>query len=273
MGDPRPIGIFDSGVGGLTVVRAVMDALPHESFVYFGDTARCPYGNRSIGEIQGFAIEIAEHLVGEDVKLILIACNAATSAALEEVAASAPVPVVGVIAPALRTAVRATRNGRVGLIGTRATVESGAYERALEHLGYAEVRLFAEACPRFVDFVEKGDTTSPELMEAARTYLAPLQRAGVDTLILGCTHYPLLLGALHHVMGPDVLLVSSAEETAKDVYEVLASTASLRDSTERPVHRFESSGDPELFRTLGSRFLGPEMQQVVHVTPQAAHAG
>lgn len=264
MGDPRPIGVFDSGVGGLTVVRSIIDELPRESIVYFGDTARYPYGPRRLEEIREFAVQIAEHLVEGDVKLIVVACNSATAAALEDVSAAVAVPVVGVIQPAVRAAIRATRNGRVGLIGTQATVGSGAYQEAFRRAG-DDVRVIAQACPSFVEFVERGDTTSPALMEAAAQYLAPLQAARVDTLILGCTHYPLLRGAIHHVMGPGVLLISSAEETAMDVYDVLSSGHLLRDGPGSPEHRFESSGEPERFAVLGRRFLGPEFRGALRV--------
>src|SRR6266511_3855815 len=275
MADPRAIGVFDSGIGGITVVRAIMDELPFEPVVYFGDHARFPYGPRSLWEIRGFAVEIARHLVDRDVKLIVVACNAATSAALDDVADAVPVPVVGVIEPAVRAAARASRNGTVGLIGTQATVSSGAYQRAFGRIA-PEVRVVARACPLFVEFVERGDTTSPALMRAAEEYLGPLQEEGVDTLILGCTHYPLLRGAIHHVMGPGVLLISSAEETANDVYDVLASKGLLADPAEGgrdlPVHRFESSGDPSRFSLLGRRFLGPEFQGAVRV-PLASPGG
>jgi glutamate racemase len=262
--------VFDSGIGGLTVVRAIMDELPLEPVVYFGDHARFPYGPRSLEEIRRFSLEIARHLVEEDVKLIVVACNAATSAALDDVADAVPVPVVGVIDPAVRAATRATRNEVVGLIGTQATVSSGAYQRAFGRLA-PQVEVVAQACPRFVEFVERGDTTSPALMREAQEYLGPLQEAGVDTLILGCTHYPLLRGAIHHVMGPGVLLISSAEEAANDVYDVLASKGLLADGAEAdgfepPVHRFESSGDPSRFSVLGRRFLGPEFRTAVQVS-------
>jgi glutamate racemase len=268
MSDPRPIGVFDSGIGGLTVVRAIMDELPLEPVVYFGDHARFPYGPRPLDEIRRFAVEIARHLMDEDVKVIVVACNAATSAALDEVADAVPVPVVGVIEPAVRAAARATRNGYVGLIGTQATISSGAYRRAFDRIA-PEVTVVARACPLFVEFVERGDTTSPGLLRVAEEYLAPLQDEGVDTLILGCTHYPLLRGAIHRVMGAGVLLISSAEETANDVYDVLASKGLLIDgeegALELPTHRFESSGDPSRFSILGRRFLGPEFQGAVQV--------
>jgi glutamate racemase len=267
MSDRRPIGVFDSGLGGLTVVRSVIDDLPQETIVYFGDTARFPYGPRPIEELRTFAVEIAGHLIAEDVKLIVVACNSATAAALDQVVAAVPVPVIGVIEPAVRAAVRATRNGRVGLIGTVATVESGAYQRAFQQLA-TEIEVMARSCPLFVEFVERGDTTSPELLRTAAAYLMPLKQAGVDTVILGCTHYPLLRGAIHHVMGDDVLLLSSADETASDVYEVLAQGEMLADGGEPPVHRFQSSGDPGWFATLGRRFLGPEFNGAVHVSLQ-----
>jgi glutamate racemase len=269
--DSRPIGIFDSGVGGLTVVRSIIDELPGESIVYYGDTARCPYGPRPLDEIRGFAVGIAEHLVLRDVKLLVVACNSSTAAALDEIRAAVRVPVAAVIEPAVRAALRATRNGRIGLIGTQATVASGAYQRAVAGSGAGpDVQVVARACPLFVEFVERGDTTSPELMAAAEGYLRPLQRAGVDTVILGCTHYPLLRGALHHVMGPDVLLISSADETASDVYEMLSSQGMLREEAGPPVHRFECSGDPEVFATLGRRFLGPEFLDAERVEPSLA---
>ncbi len=267
--DNRPIGVFDSGVGGLTVVRAIFDALPQESIVYFGDTGRYPYGPRSLEEVRGFALQITEHLLQQDVKLIVVACNAATAAALEDVATAAPVPVIGVIEPAVRTALRATRNRRIGLIGTELTVNSGAYNRALQRLGEG-VQMVARACPRFVEFVEAGDTTSDELLDTAAAYLQPLKDAGIDTLILGCTHYPLLRGALHFVMGPEVLLLSSAEETASDVYGVLASSGALNSSGDPPVHRFETSGDARRFAELGALFLGPEVQHVKGVSLEVA---
>ena len=254
MSDRRPIGVFDSGLGGLTVVRAIIDDLPSETVVYFGDTARFPYGPRSIEELRVFAVEIARHLLVEDVKLIVVACNSATAAALDEVTAAVPVPVIGVIEPAVRAAIRATRNGRVGLIGTVATVESRTYQRAFGRLA-PHIEVLAQA-------------TSSDLIRTAQGYLGPLKEAGVDTVILGCTHYPLLRGAIHHVMGDDVLLLSSADETASDVYEVLARDDLLANGDEGPVHRFQSSGDPAWFATLGRRFLGPEFNGAVQVSLQ-----
>jgi glutamate racemase len=243
-----------------------MDDLPDESIVYFGDTGRYPYGPRPLPQIRAFAVQIASYLAEQGVKLIVVACNSATAAALDDVAAAAsPIPVIGVIEPAVRSAVRHTRNGRVGLVGTVATVSSGAYQRAVASAG-GDVALLARACPSFVEFVERGDTTSPALLDSARKYLAPLQEAGVDTLILGCTHYPFLRGAIHHVMGDGVLLLSSAEETADDVYETLSRNDALSDGDPSPQHRFESSGDAATFAALGARFLGPELQDVRSVS-------
>jgi glutamate racemase len=263
MGDVRPIGVFDSGLGGLTVARAVMEVLPHESVVYFGDTARFPYGPRPLEETRAFSVEIARYLVGRDAKLVVIACNTATSAALEDVTEAVAVPVIGVIEPAVRAAIKATRRGRVGLIGTDATVASGSYDRVLRWLDPGgEIELVAQACPQFVEFVERGDTTSPELLRIADSYLTLLRVADIDTLILGCTHYPLLRAAIRSVLGDDVTIVSSAEETAVAVYETLRSGDALREETSPPQHAFESSGDTARFATLLTLFSRPEFHDV-----------
>jgi glutamate racemase len=253
--------MFDSGVGGLTVARAVMDLLPGESVVYFGDTARSPYGPRPVEEIRAFAREIAAYLLERDVKALVVACNSIEVAAIEDLTSPALTSVVGVIDPGVRAALRITRNGRIGVIGTEATIRSGAYTRAVKRES-GDVPLHAEACPEFVPYVERGDTTSDELLSVARRYLAPLVRAGIDTLILGCTHYPLLSGLIQVVMGPDVVLVSSAEETAKDVYAMLLREDLLSRSPAAPRHEFICSGDAESFLALGERFLGPEISDV-----------
>lgn len=256
-----PIGIFDSGFGGLTVARAVIDQLPHEPVLYLGDTARQPYGSRRISEVREYALDCLDHLVGQGVKTLVIACNSASAAVLRDARERYDVPVVEVIVPATRRAVSATRNGRVGVICTRATATSKAYDDAFA--ANPAVELHTQACPRFVEFVEAGLTSGPELLEVARDYLQPLIDLDVDTLVLGCTHYPLLTGVLSYVMGDDVTLVSSAEETAKDVYALL-----VRDGLERdtalgaPEHRFLTTGRPEEFAELGRRFLGPEIQSV-----------
>src|SRR5918996_2423200 len=268
MSDPRPVGIFDSGVGGLTVVRAVLDLVPGEPVMYFGDTARAPYGPRDVEEIRAFAREIAAFLLDRDVKMLVVACNAIESNAIEDLSERANVPLVGVIEPGVRAALRATRNGRVGVIGTEATIATGEYERALREAD-GGVDLVSRACPAFVPHVERGDTTSEELLTVAREYLAPLRDAGVDTVILGCTHYPLLSGLISHVMGPDVVLVSSAEEAARDLYGILLREGSLADEGGPPGHEFLCSGDAESFKELGGRFLGPEVSDVrpVEVRP------
>ncbi|CAA9363000.1 MAG: Glutamate racemase [uncultured Nocardioidaceae bacterium] len=254
-----PIGIFDSGFGGLTVARAVIDQLPHEPVLYLGDTARQPYGPRPIGEVRGYALECLDHLVDEGVKLLVIACNSASAAVLRDARQRYPVPVVEVIYPATRRAVAASRNGQIGVICTRATAESMAYDDAFAAAPH--VTLHTRVCPRFVELVEAGVTGGPELLEAAHTYLDPLTSAGIDALILGCTHYPLLTGAISYVMGDQVTLVSSAEETAKDVYRTLLRTGLERSAdVGPPEHRFLTTGDPDEFHRIGRRFLGPELQ-------------
>jgi glutamate racemase len=254
----RPIGIFDSGVGGLTVARAVLDQLPHEPIHYVGDTARGPYGPLPIADVRAYALDIMDHLVASGVKMLVIACNSASAAVLRDARERYDVPVVEVVHPAVRRAVRATRAGRVGVIGTRATITSRAYDDAFA--AALDLDLTTQACPRFVEFVEAGITGGDELLSVAREYLAPLQEADVDTLVLGCTHYPLLTGVISYVMGDGVTLVSSAEETAKDVYRTLVAHDLVRDSMlPEPQHRFISTGDSETFTRLGHRFLGPEI--------------
>ncbi|MDP9418189.1 MAG: glutamate racemase [Actinomycetota bacterium] len=254
-----PIGIFDSGVGGLTVARAVLDQLPHEQVLYVADTAHQPYGPKRIAEVRRYALDVMDSLVGQGVKMLVIACNAATSAVLHDARERYDVPVVEVIRPAVRRAIAATRNGRVGVICTRVTATSGAYEDAFAAAPGATVT--TRACPRFVEFVERGVTTGSEVLAAAHEYLDPVIADGVDTLVLGCTHYPLLTGVIGYVMGDEVTLVSSAEETAKDAYRVLVANDLLRDpDLPPPIHRFLATGDSRLFERLGQRFLGPEFR-------------
>jgi glutamate racemase len=262
-----PIGIFDSGVGGLTVARTILGQLPDERLLYIGDTARGPYGPLPIAEVRRNALEVLDHLVDSGVKLLVIACNTASAACLRDARERYDVPVVEVILPAVRRAVAATRNGRVGVIGTVATITSGAYQDAFA--AAPQVSVTAAACPRFVDFVERGMTSGRQVLGLVESYLAPLAAADVDTLVLGCTHYPLLTGVIGLVMGDSVTLVSSAEETAKDVYRVLVRSGTLRSGDgegDAPQHRFVATGDPALFRKLGRRFLGPEIG-VVESTP------
>lgn len=256
-----PIGIFDSGVGGLTVARAVIDQLPAERIVYVGDTAHSPYGPRSIAEIRRYALTLCDALMDRGVKALVVACNSASAACLPDIRERYPVPVVEVIRPAVRRAVAATHTGRIGVIGTSATIASGAYVDAFT--AARDVEVTAVACPRFVDFVERGTTSGRQVLGLAQSYLAPLQQAGVDTLVLGCTHYPLLSGVLQIVMGPEVTLVSSAEETAKDLLRVLWDAGLARDDTAPSgPHEFLATGDPEPFARLGRRFLGPEIGAV-----------
>ncbi len=251
-----PIGIFDSGFGGLTVARSVIDQLPHESLRYLGDTARQPYGPKPIGEVREYALECLDHLVAEGVKALVIACNSASAAMLRDARERYDVPVVEVILPAARRAVAASHNGRIGVISTRATAESMAYDDAFAAAPH--VQLITQPCPRFVDFVEQGVTGGEELLSVAHEYLDPLVAAEIDTLILGCTHYPLLTGVISYVMGDDVTLVSSAEECAKDVYKMLVRTDLMRPGGEATYH-FSTTGAPEEFETIGRRFLGPEL--------------
>ena len=261
----RPIGIFDSGVGGLTVARAVLDQLPHEPILYVGDTARGPYGPLPIAEVRQNALDVMDHLVDSDVKMLVIACNSASAAVLRDARERYSVPVVEVVHPAVRRAVSATRSGRVGVIGTRATITSRAYDDAFAAAPH--LQLTSQACPRFVEFVEAGITSGPELLGVAHAYLDPLAEAQIDTLVLGCTHYPLLTGVISYVMGDAVTLVSSAEETAKDVYRTLVAHDLLRDPVlPPPVHRFIATGDPSSFSALGQRFLGPEIEVVEQST-------
>jgi len=239
----------------------VIDQLPHESVLYLGDTARQPYGPKAIGEVREYALECLDHLVAEGVKMLVIACNSASSAMLRDARERYEVPVVEVILPAVRKAVSATRNGRVGVIGTHATVTSGAYEDAFA--AAPQIDLTTAACPRFVEFVEAGITMSDELLQCAKEYLAPIVERGCDTLVLGCTHYPYLAGAISLVVGDDVMLVNSADETARDVYRTLVRHQLTRsEDATPPAHRFVTTGDPEPFYELGRRFLGPEIRGV-----------
>lgn len=256
-----PIGIFDSGVGGLTVARAVMDQLPHEPVLYIGDTANGPYGPLPIAQVRAHALAVMDDLVRSGVKMLVIACNSASSAVLrdarERYTIGRGVPVVEVIQPAVRRAVATTRTGRVAVIGTEATIGSRAYEDAFAAAPH--LRLTTASAPRFVEFVERGITSGPELLAVARDYLAPILTADVDTLVLGCTHYPLLTAVIQYVVGDDVTLVSSAEETAKDVYAALVADDLERGDRGQARHRFLSTGDPTAFNALARRFLGPEV--------------
>ncbi|MBN2177681.1 MAG: glutamate racemase [Demequinaceae bacterium] len=258
------IGVFDSGVGGLTVARAIMDILPHEALRYIGDSANGPYGPLSIAEVRAHALRIMDTLVDDGVKVLVIACNSASAAVLrdarERFSKDRGVPVVEVIVPAVRRAATTTRSGRIGVIGTIATIDSGAYDDAFA--AAPGVTVTSQACPRFVEMVEAGITTGPEVMALAREYLAPLREADVDTVILGCTHYPMLQGAIAYVMGEDVVLVDSATDTAMEVYRILVEQDLERSRDVPPVHHFATTGDTALFESLAQRFLGPVVTQV-----------
>ena len=262
-----PIGIFDSGVGGLTVARAIIDQLPNESIIYLGDTANTPYGPKPLNEVRSLALSVMDRLVDEGVKLLVIACNTASAAVLrdarERYTEGRGIEIVEVIQPAVRRAVAASRNGKVGVIGTSATINSRAYEDAFA--AAVDLSVTSVACPEFVEYVERGITSGPELISLAETYLEPIKESAADTLVLGCTHYPLLTGAISYVMGDQVTLVSSAEETAKDVYRTLLAHNLLRTDTAKPTLRFQATGDAESFSMLARRFLGPEVQSVEQI--------
>ncbi len=257
------IGIFDSGVGGLTVARAILDQLPNESTIYIGDTARGPYGPRPLAQVREFALETLDFLVDQGVKALVIACNTASAAMLRDARERYSIPVIEVIQPAVRRAVAATRSGHIGVIGTNATIDSKAYLDAFAAAPQLEITSIA--CPLFVEFVERGETSGSEITKIARQYLEPIMKAKVDTLVLGCTHYPLLTGVISYVVGEGVTLVSSAEETAKDLYRTLVESNLLRaNQSSAPTHKFLATGDAQAFESLARRFLGPEVTQVEH---------
>ncbi|MEY3478723.1 MAG: glutamate racemase [Actinomycetota bacterium] len=267
----RPIGMFDSGFGGLTVARAVIDLLPSENLIYIGDTARYPYGPKPASEVRSYAIELATSLVRDfNAKLIVVACNTAASVALSELRSLLSVPVIGVVEPGARALVEATTNNRVAVIGTVGTISSGAYESAVANASRdvsREVSLTAAACPGFVEFVERNETSGRAVTELAEKLLAPIRNADVDTLLLGCTHYPYLSEVIGRVMGSGVRLINSADATVSVVRDVLAennisrSVGSGAQSSSRHsgLHEFYSSGDVQQFAEFGRRFLGPEL--------------
>jgi glutamate racemase len=267
-----PIGIFDSGLGGLTVVREVVRQLPDERIIYFGDTARVPYGPKSPDTVRRYSREICEFLRSQDVKAIVVACNTATAHALPMLQREFTLPVIGVVEPGARAAVAASRRRELGVIGTAGTIGSGAYERAIRHIA-PDAHILARACPLFVPLVEEGwlDTEATRLI--AREYLTPMKTARVDTLVLGCTHYPLLKPLLAEVLGPDVVLIDSAHETAAEAARVLSSRGLLNNvdsrdgrSVGRPPHRFIASDAPDYFLRLGQRFLGSTIECVETLT-------
>lgn len=277
-----PIGVFDSGFGGLTVAREIAKALPQESLIYVGDSARCPYGPRDLSEVDGFVQQIGAWLVAQGVKMIVIACNTATAAGLAHAQRTFPVPVIGVVEPGARAAVHATRNRRVGVIATKGTIDSGAYAKAIRHID-AGITVFSTATPRFVEIAERGirmaegpveDYTSlaskvyirPAFQEIAKEYLEPLRRCEIDTLVLGCTHYPLLKALIGAVVGRDVTLISSAKEAARDVREILDRKLALAPEGTVPLRRFYTTGnDIDEFRSFGGRVFRQPLESVEHL--------
>lgn len=280
-----PIGIFDSGFGGLTVARAIHERLPQESLIFFGDTARCPYGPRDLREVRGFVHQIGTWLSKHDVKLIIIACNTATAAGLALAQMEFDVPVIGVVEPGARGAVRMTRNRRVGVIATQATIDSGIYPDTIRNLD-AGVTAFSSATPLFVEIVEDGIRRSnspierltaeasdvylrPAFQSIARDYLDPIKKAGVDTLVLGCTHYPVLAPLIQQAVGEDVAIVSSSEETAKEVVETLTYRGHLADGSVPQHSSFFTTGkDLDDFRNIGGRILGYAIEDLNYVDIQ-----
>jgi glutamate racemase len=269
--DARAIGIFDSGVGGLTVLHECLVTLPHEDFVYLGDGARLPYGPRPLVEISRFASELAGYLEAQNVKLVVAACNSATAAALPDLQRQLSVPVIGVLAPEAHAAVLATRNRRIGLLATEATVASGRYADLVNALD-AGAELLPVACPRLVPLIESDDPFGEETTAAAREYAAPLKEAGVDTVILGCTHYPLIRPVFQRVFGRGVTLVFSADEVAREVSETLARKGLDNDDSREGRHRFLTTGDPDQFCELGRRFLQFPIASAEHVEIAALEA-
>jgi glutamate racemase len=262
--DARPIGVFDSGTGGLTVLHECLVTMPHEDFVYLGDHARLPYGPRPLEEVRGFALEIGRYLERQDMKLVLVACNSATSAALPQLQEVLSVPVVGVIQPEAHAAVQASRSRKIGLMATEATVDAGRYAEFVAALD-AGAQLVALPCPRLVPLIEGDDPFGAETTAAVREYAKPLKDAGVDTVILGCTHYPLIRPVFQRAFGRGVTLVFSAEETAREVAETLGRKRIENEETREGSYRFLTTGDPEAFRVLGQRFLQLPIAEVEHV--------
>lgn len=259
--DRRAVGVFDSGVGGLTVLHECLVQLPHEDFIYFGDTANFPYGPKQLSEVRRLAFRAASALVDLAVKLIIVACNSAAAAALPQLQASFATPMVGVVAPGARAAVQATSGRRVGVMATEATVRSNAYQNALQSLD-AGLEVFAVPCPRLAPLIQNGDVFSEEVEQAAREYVAPLKEAKVDTVILGCTHYPLITPMLRRLFGPHVTLINSAEEMAKEVGELMIRKGIGNEEGREGDYRFFASGDPEEFKEVGARILQLPIREV-----------
>ncbi|RKY79516.1 glutamate racemase [candidate division KSB1 bacterium] len=264
MGDNRPIGVFDSGIGGLTVVHELFNHLPNESIVYFGDTARVPYGSKSPDVVKKFGLQDILFLLGKNVKLVIAACHTVSSIALDELNQIFHLPILGVVEPGVKAAAKATKNGKIGVIGTRGTVSSRAYETKLAKIS-ADIQVFPQACPLFVPLAEEGWLDNEITRSIARIYLDPLKEKGIDTLILGCTHYPLLKKIIAEVLGPDVTIIDSAEETAKLVARRLSLLNLEREENGSVQHKFFVSDIPHQFREIGERFLGTDLGNVTRI--------
>ncbi|MBM3253573.1 MAG: glutamate racemase [Candidatus Omnitrophica bacterium] len=260
----KAIGVFDSGVGGLTVVREIMKQLPKEDIIYFGDTARVPYGTKSKDTIIKFSIENVRFLLKFDVKVIVVACNTASSISLPSLRFHFNVPIIGVIRPGAREAVRVTKNKRVGVIGTKTTIASRAYEDEIKYHDKT-IRIMSKACPLFVPLAEEGWIRKKITREIAKTYLTPIKKQKVDTLILGCTHYPLLKGVIKQIMGDGINLVDSAHQTAREVSRLFLEKGLLNTSAGRPRYEFYVSDEPENFINIGKKFLGKSLKHVERV--------
>jgi glutamate racemase len=257
------IGVFDSGIGGLTVLHQIIETLPRENTVYLGDTARAPYGTKSVETVLRYSFENSQFLVDKDVKIVVVACNTSTAIALDRLQDTLTIPVVGVIEPGVRRAVKSTKNKRVGVIGTEATIQSGAYTRALKAAD-AKLEVYSRACPLFVPLVEEGWTDNAVVEMTVQAYLGSLKQSGIDTLILGCTHYPLLKKAIRKFMGGTVRLVDSAEETANEVDQVLQQAALVR-KVGKGGHSFFVTDAPDRFIKVGRRFLGEKVESAVRI--------
>ena len=257
------IGVFDSGIGGLTVLHQIIETLPHENTVYLGDTARAPYGTKSVDTVLRYSYENSDFLVEKGVKVLVVACNTSTAIALHQLKARLAVPVIGVIEPGVRSAIKSTKNKRIGVIGTEATIQSSAYTHALK-ASNPTVEVYSRACPLFVPLVEEGWTDNEVVEMTAKAYLEGFKQSGIDTLILGCTHYPLLKRAIRKLMGRGVRLVDSAEETAKEV-ELLLKRGSIVRKNGKGAHSFFVTDAPERFIKVGRRFLGEKVESAVRI--------
>ena len=260
MTDNRPIGVFDSGIGGLTVLREIWEAVPEESTIYFGDNSRSPYGTKSRSTIIRYSLQNMKFLESRDVKMIVVACNTASAYAYEELKARAKVPVVEVVTPGADVACRATKNGKIGIIATKGTISTGVYKKAVEdrakELGMNNIEIFQQACPLFVSLAEEGWWDTEVTRLTAEEYLKPLKEAGVDTLVMACTHYPLLSKVIKEVMGDGVVLVNTGEATARVVKELLGSEGTASEGNKSPIREFYTSDEPELFEQVAAPFLG-----------------